>query len=39
MANENFNSASTLQPHGAHLVGSVPLANTEEVFIRYLLPI
>jgi hypothetical protein len=32
MANENFNTISTSQPHGAHLVGSVPLANSEEVF-------
>lgn len=32
MANENFSTASTQQPQGAHLVGSVPLANTEEVF-------
>jgi hypothetical protein len=32
LANEHFSTASTPQPHGAHLVGSVPLANTEEVF-------
>jgi hypothetical protein len=32
MANENFSSSSTPKPHGAHLVGSVPLANAEEVF-------
>jgi hypothetical protein len=32
MANENQSTASTPLPHGAHLVGSVPLANTEEVF-------
>lgn len=32
MANENFSSSNTPKPHGAHLVGSVPLANAEEVF-------
>lgn len=32
MANENINADANPQPHGTHLVGSVPLANTEEVF-------
>ena len=32
MTNENQSTVSTSLPHGAHLVGSVPLANTEEVF-------
>src|SRR5947209_583926 len=30
--NENFTNSSTSRPQGAHLVGSVPLANSEEVF-------
>lgn len=32
MANENPKKTSTEQPRGVHLVGSIPLANTEEVF-------
>jgi hypothetical protein len=32
VANENISSSSTPKPQGAHLVGSVPLANAEEVF-------
>jgi hypothetical protein len=32
LANENFSTTSTPQPQGVHLVGSVPLANAEEVF-------
>src|SRR5260370_24928334 len=32
MTNENPAEATFSQPHGVHLVGSVPLANAEEVF-------
>jgi hypothetical protein len=32
MTNENPAEAAFSQPHGVHLVGSVPLANAEEVF-------
>ena len=32
MSNENSSTTSSSQPRGVHLVGSVPLANAEEVF-------
>ena len=32
MANENPKKTPTEQPCGVHLVGSIPLANAEEVF-------
>src|SRR5260221_12814497 len=32
MANENPGEMTLSQPHGVHLVGSIPLASSEEVF-------